>query len=184
MERAQAANVMKTPKDYFQLVSTYYNIGQTERAAELLEDDLKNGKVESDQKYWMYVAQWYQLLDKDEKAIEILKEAGTHFPDSGEFDYLAAQNYFGLEKYDQALEEAKIAAHKGLGDKTWQAWSFVAYTAFPLHKYEDALEAINKAMSYPESAKDKQLPTFKKAVEQAIKERQDQEDALKAKQQL
>jgi tetratricopeptide (TPR) repeat protein len=184
MERAQAIGLMKTPKDNFQLVSTYYNIGQTERAAELLETDLKNGTVDPDQKYWLYVAQWYQLLNKDEKAIEVLKEAGRHYPNSGEFDFLAAQNYYALEKFEEALQEAKVAATKGLGEKTWQAWSFLAYTAFELHRYDEALEAVTKAMTFPGSERDKQLPNFRKAVEKAIEDRKAQDEALKAKQQL
>jgi hypothetical protein len=77
-----------------------------------------------------------------------------------------------------------VAVAKGLGDKTWQAWSLMAYISFTeLQKYDEALEAVNKALSYPESKKDPQLPKIKVAIEQAIKDRAAQIEALRAKQQ-
>ncbi|HWA11261.1 MAG TPA: tetratricopeptide repeat protein [Opitutaceae bacterium] len=184
-KRAQDHGFLKTSKDNFGLAATYYNIGQVEAAADLLSTDLKNGSIDSDQKYWTYAAQWYQQVDQQLKAIDVIKEAAKHFPNSGEFDYMAATNYYALEKYDDALQQARLAATKGLGEKTWQAWSFLAYTAFEVRKYDEALEAVTKALSYPDSKKDKQLPTFKEAVEKAIKDRNAQTEALnqKAKQQ-
>ena len=181
-ERAQAAGHLKTPKDNFALVSTYFNIGQIEPAARLLETDLKNGSIESDQKYWTYLAQWYQQINQELKAIEVLKEAAKHFPNSGDFDFMAAQNYYALEKFPDALQQARLAATKGLGDKTWLAWSLVAYTAYELRQYDEALEAVTKALSFPESKKDHQLPGLKDFVEKAIKEHNAQIEALKAKQ--
>lgn len=181
-ERAQAAGFLKTPKDNFQLVSTYYNIGQVEQAARLLETDLKSGSIESDEKYWTYLAQWYQQVHLELKAIDALKEAAKHFPNSGEFDFMAAQNYYALEKFPEALKEAKLATAKGVGAKTSQAWAFQAYTAFELREFDEALAAANKALSYPESKKDAQLPGLKEAAERAIKDRNDQIEALKAKQ--
>jgi predicted Zn-dependent protease len=182
-ERAQAIGLLKTPKDNYNLVGTYANIGQTLRAAQLLETGLKSGAIDSDKNKWLYLSTWYQQLNKEQKAIETLKEAAKHFPDSGEFDFMAAQNYYGLEKYADALQEARVAADKGLGDKTWQVWSFIAYAAFELGKYEDAVEAADKALGYPASKKDAQLPGVKEAAEKAIADRAAQAEALKAKQQ-
>jgi len=183
-ERAQALGQLKTPKDNYNLVGTYANIGQTEKAAELLAQGLTNGTIESDKNHWLYLAAWYQQLDKQQKAIDVMKEAAKHFPDSGEFDFMAAQNYWGLEKYEDALQEAKIAAAKGLGDKTWQAWQFIAYTAFQVGKYEEAIEAVDKALANPASKKDAQLPGVKEEAQKAINSRNAQTEALKAKQKL
>jgi tetratricopeptide (TPR) repeat protein len=182
-ERAQALGFLKTPKDNFQLVGTYANIGQIEHAAQLLDAGLRSGAIESDKNKWMYLAAWYQQLNRDQKTIDVLKEAAKHFPDTGEFEFMAAQNYYGMEKFEDAIQQAKAAAIKGLGDKTWTAWSLVGYTAFELRRYDEALEAVNKALSYPESKKDPQLNNVKYAAERAIKERAAQLDALKATQQ-
>ena len=183
-ERAQALGFLKTPKDNFQLVGIYANLGQIEHAAELLDAGLRSGAIESDKNKWMYLATWYQQLNKDQKAIDTLKEAAKHFPDTGEFEFMAANNEFSLEKFTDAYDLAKVAVAKGLGDKTWQAWSLMAYISFTeLQKYDEALEAVNKALSYPESKKDPQLPKIKVAIEQAIKDRAAQIEALKAKQQ-
>jgi Tfp pilus assembly protein PilF len=182
-ERAQALGFLKTPKDNFQLVGTYANIGQIQRASELLDAGLRSGGIESDKNKWLYLATWQQQLNQDQKATETLKEAAKHFPDTGEFEYMAAVNYYGMEKYQDALQQAKAAVAKGMGEKTWQAWDLIAnlnYTEF--QKYDDALEAVNKALSYPDSKKDPQLPNIKTAVERAIKDRAAQLEALKANQ--
>ncbi len=183
-ERAQAIGLLKTPKDNYNLVGTYANIGQIEHAAQLLETGLLNGTIEPEKTKWQYLAAWYQQLNQAQKAVTILKEAAKHFPDSGEFDFMAAQNYYGLEKFDDALMEAKVAATKGLGDKTWQAWQFMAYTAFELGKYEEAVEAADKALSFPASKKDAQLPGVKEAAQKAIDDRNAQTKALEARQKL
>jgi hypothetical protein len=183
-QRAQAVGQLKTPKDNYNLVGTYANIGQIERAAQLLDAGLRNGSIEPEKNRWLYLAAWYQQLNQEQKAIDVLKEAAKHFPDSGEFDFTAAQNYYGMEKFDEALQEAKIAATKGLGDKTWQVWSFIAYVALELRNYELAVEAADKALSDPASKKDTQLPGVKENAQKAINDRNAQMEALKARQKL
>ena len=184
VERAQEHGFLKTPKDNFNLVGTYYNIGQVGRAAQLLQKGLESGAIESTEQYWTFLSQWYQQVNQDDRALAALKEAASHFPNSGQFDFQAAQAYYAIDKLDDALKESRIAAEKGMGENTWRAWSFIAYTAFNMEKYDVALEAATKALSFPESKKDAQLPQLKTAIEKTLSDRAAQLEAIKAKQKL
>jgi tetratricopeptide (TPR) repeat protein len=171
MERAQALGQLNTPKDNFTLVGTYFNIGQFERVAELLQTGLRNGSIENDQKNWEYLAVAYQQINRETKAIEALKEAETHFPKAGSLHFQIALIYFQLDKSGQAYDEAMKALELGNVEKPGDIYSHLAYWAFELAKYDEALVAANKALEYPEGKKDAQLLRLKGAIQDAIKER-------------
>lgn len=172
IERAQAAGHMNTPKDNFNLVGIYFNIGQFEKAAELLESGLKTGAIENDPKNWELLSFSYQQLRQEFKSIDALKRAAVAFPTNGQFEYLIAQTYFTLEKSEEAFTHAKAAVTKGNLTRPHTVYLFLAYIAFDLKKFEDALEAVNKALTYPEGQTDG--TRMKSAIEDAIEERKAQ----------
>ena len=170
-ERAQALGQLNTPKDNFNIVGVYINIGQYERAAELLQAGLRNGAIDNEQKNWEYLAMCYQQLSKELKAIDILKEATTHFPKSGALHFQIAQLYAQIDKADQAYSEATKALELGNVEKPGAIYCALSYWAFDQGKYDEALIVVNKAFEYPEGKKDPQLPRVKTAILDAIKER-------------
>ncbi|MBI2517392.1 MAG: hypothetical protein HYV95_10825 [Opitutae bacterium] len=169
-ERAQANGFMNAPKDNFNLVGIHFNLGQYSRAAELLEKGLKDGSIDNEQKNWELLAYSYQQLNRDLKAIDVLKEATKVFPKDGQLEYQIAQNYYGLEKLPEALTHIQACATKGGGHKPHQAYLFLAYIAFELKKFDIALEAAKKAMTYPDGAKE--AKRMLSAIEDAIKDRE------------
>ncbi|MDB6126203.1 MAG: hypothetical protein JWM35_99 [Verrucomicrobia bacterium] len=171
-ERAQALGFMKTPKDNFNLVGIYINLGQYGRATELLYAGLKKGTIESTQKNWEYLAYSYQQVDKPYQAIDVLKEASALFPKAGQLDYQIAQIYYSLDKSEDAYKALNAAVEKGHLEKPSAVYNFLAYIGFELRKYDEALAAADKAISFSDSAKDTQLPRLKQAIEEAIKERE------------
>lgn len=170
IERAQAFGHMNTPKDNFNLVGIYFNIGQFEKAAELLESGLKSGAIENDPKNWELLSFSYQQLRQEYKSIDALKRAAAAFPQNGQFEYLIAQTYFSLEKPEEAFIHAKNAVAKGNLTRPHSVYLFLAYIGFELKKFEDALSAATKALDYPEGKTDGER--MKNAIEDAIKERE------------
>ena len=156
LERAQANGFMDTHKDNYNLIGIYFNIGQYEKAAELLETGLKSGKIENDQKNWELLALSFQQLQRPMKGIEALKDGTKAFPQSGQLEYLIAQAYTQVDKPEEALKHVQVAITKGNLAKPYQAYLSLAYIAYSLQKYEVALEAALKAATYPEAAKDGQ----------------------------
>lgn len=168
IERAQKFDAMNTPKDNFNLVGIYFNMGQFEQAIDLLVKGLKDGSIEKEQRNYELLAAAYQQIKKEQSAIETLKEAIQLFPNSGSLYLQVAQMNYSLDKLDEAYVYAKQAVTKKL-DKPWQAQTFLAYVCYELKKLDEALTAINIAVANPEGSKDAER--LKKAIEDSIKER-------------
>ena len=171
LERAQALGLMNTPADNYSLLGTYFNEGQYEQTAVLLEKGFKEGNIENDQKNWELLAFCYQQLNRDLKAIDTLKRATKIFPKAGQLDFLIAQEYYSIKKLDDALSYLKLSVSKDGGTKPAQTYIFMAYIAYELKKLDIALTAANKAIALPDGVKEG--TRFKKAVEDAIAEREE-----------
>lgn len=180
IERAQEHGFMKTPKENFNLVGVYFNVGQFGRATELLYSGLKSGAIDPEQKNWELLAYSYQQVNQQSKAIEVLKEAGEQFPQAGQLDYQIAQIYYGMGKSSEAYDALQSAVKKDHLDKPGSVYGFLGYVSFELTKYEDALAAVDKALTYPDSKSDTQLPKLKEAIQNAIKERENQKARVEA----
>lgn len=172
MERAQALGLMQTPKDNYNLVTMYYNAGQFGRATDLLYSGLKSGAIESDLKNWQLLAYSYQQIGRDAQAIAVLKEAGTAFP-TGQIEFQIGQIYSQMDnRTAEAYAYYSKAVEKGGLEKPHSAYMFLAYTAFELEKFDEALAAINQTIGSPDGQKDAQAPRLKQAIEDAVKERE------------
>ena len=156
IERAQNNGFMKTHKDNYNLIGIYFNIGQYEQAAELLETGLKSGDIENDPKNWELLALSYQQLQRPLKGIEALKDGTKAFPKSGQLEYLISTAYTAIEKPEEALKHIQMAITKGNLTKPYQAYLSLAYIAYSLQKYEIGLEATLKTTKFPEGLKDGQ----------------------------
>jgi len=172
MERAQALGFMRTPKDNYTLVGLYFNVGQFGKATELLYTGLKRGTIESEQANWELLAYSYQQVDKPFQAIEVLKEAGAHFPKTGQLDYQIAQIYYSLDKPKEAYDSLVASVAKDHLEKAYMVYNFLAYVSYELTKFDEALVAVNKAIASPGSEHETQLPRLKQAIEDALVERE------------
>jgi len=175
IERAQAYGFMNTNKDNFNLIGIYFNTGQFEKAAELLEQHLKAGTIDPDSKNWELLALSYQQLQRPLKGIEALKSGVKAFPKSGQLEFLIMQAYLSLEKPEEALAHGQAAIAKGGLSKPAQVYLALSYTAYQLMKYDVALEAAKKAAEFPDAAKDG--ANMVKALEDLIKDREAKKNA-------
>jgi predicted Zn-dependent protease len=172
IERAHKYGTLNRPEDNFELFSLYFNIGQYEQGAELLEKGLHDGSIKSSQKNWVLLADAYQQLHKESKAVEVLHETAQLFPQNGQFNFLAAQIFYGMDKTADALADIQACVAKGGGDQPAQAWLFYAYLAIELQKFELAGQAVESAAQYPHSASDdKTIASLRDAVKSAIAQR-------------
>jgi tetratricopeptide (TPR) repeat protein len=170
MERAQSHGFMNTPKDNYNLVGVYFNMGHYGKAAELLEAGLKRGTLDNDLKNWELLSYSYQQLGREFKSIDALNRAITANPTAGQLDYAVAQAYFGLNRNADAMRHAKEAVRKGNLNRPDQAYLFLAYLSFEAGEFQVALEATDKAIAYPESKEEGNR--MKSAILDAISERE------------
>jgi len=178
IERAQALGFMNTPKENYNLVGVYFNVGQFGQATELLHAGLRKGTIESEQKNWELLAYSYQQVDRPFQAIDALKEAAKHFPKAGQLDFQIGQIFYGLNKTTEAYDALQSAVKKGNLDKPAAVYGFLSYVCYELSRFDEALAAANKALSLPDSKSDNQLPRLKTAIEEAIREREAQRAAV------
>lgn len=171
-ERAQANGLMNDPKDNYNLVGLLFNIGQFNKAAELLESGLAQGKIENTLDNWGLLALCYQQLNRPFKSIDALKTATKAFPNSGQLEFMIAQAYQTLDQPENALKHAIAADTKGqlTKSKPHQVHFFAAYMAYELKQYDVALKYAQKAASAPDGARDGQ--NMIKAIEDIIQARE------------
>jgi tetratricopeptide (TPR) repeat protein len=172
MERAQAVGLMNSPKDNLTLVNLYLTAGQFGIATDLLYSGLKNGKIENDQKNWQTLGYFYQQANMETKAITALREASKLFPKTGQFELQIGQIYLSIEKTKEAYTSFQEAIRRGGLDKPHAVYQALAYAAFELEEFDEALKACDEAVKFPEGAKDQQLPKLRYAIEASIKERE------------
>ncbi len=180
LDRAQAHGFMKGPKDNFIRFSILYNIQQYQEAARVLRAGLEDGSIEESAKNWEILAYAYQQVNKPDDAIAVLKEACKRYPTNGQFYFTIAQDYYAKDNSKLAYEYAFRALKVGHLDKPYAVESFIAYIAFDLRKFDDGLAAVNKALTYPEGAKDTRLKSLKSAMLDEIRRREQNKKAIDA----
>lgn len=174
-ERAQKIGLLNTPKDNFYLVGLLSNTEQFDAAIDLLERGLKDGSLEPTLQNWQLLAQSYQEIKKDMKAIETFKAASKVFPKNSDLDLQIANLYYGLDKLPEALEYLKLAVKKGV-DKPAPTQVFIAYISLELKQLEAAKSAAEEALRLDPSSVD-----AKKLLESTVAELEEREKVLKAK---
>ncbi len=173
LERAQQQGLLNEKADNFTLVGIHLNAQQYSHAADLFEAGLRNGTLESTQRNWELLANCYQQLRKDDKAVATLKEATKIFPQSGSLEVLIGNIYYMSDRYAEALTHFKSAVAKTLDkNQQLQAYSYIAYLSLELKFIDEAKAAADKAIELdPESRGAKELL---KAVNEALEEREAQ----------
>ncbi|HUJ43637.1 MAG TPA: hypothetical protein VLW52_08520 [Opitutaceae bacterium] len=154
IERAQKLGIMNTPKDNYNLVGIYFNIGEFADACALLERGLKDASIERTQANFELLANSYQQLHQESKSVATLMEAAKVFPHSGQIENEIAVVYQSVDDSKDAFEHVKACIAKGGTDKPYKDWLFYAYLALDLKRYDDALKGAAEAAKYPEAAKE------------------------------
>lgn len=168
IERAQELGILDTPRDHFNMVGILMNIRRFNQAIVLLEKGLADGNIENTKQNWEYLASSYQQVNKELKAIDVLKQTTEQFPEDGSIDFKIANIYYGLDKLPEAYEAGKIALKKGGLDNEGSAQMFVAYMGYELKKLEEALPFAKAAKDAGATNADR----LYEAIQNAIDERQ------------
>ena len=181
VERAQALGFSNSLKDNFNLVTLYNEVGQYGKAAELMYDGLKSGKIEDTRKNWEILSYFYRLMSHDLQAVNILKEAESmeKYKDLGDIDREIAEIYVSLDDTQNTYIYAKKAVEKDHFDgKAYVSYQYLAYAAYELGKLEEALQVCEEALKIPDAPKE--LTTLRDGITQAIKVRDAEKAMIKA----
>ncbi len=149
VERAQKLGFLNSQKDNYNLAVIYLTIGQFGEACQVLEQGLKDNTIERTRQNYELLANSFQQIHRDFKAINTLEDAAKLFPHSGQIEYQIAQIYFAINNTKNAFEHMKRCVDKGGTEEPHIAWLFYAYLALDLKEYDVALKAVEQAKKFP-----------------------------------
>lgn len=171
IERAQSHGFLNSPRENYTLVALYFTIQQFGRAAALLEKGLTDGSLDKEKKNWELLANCYQQLNQETKAIDALQRATVAFPKEGQLEFTLGQLYYAQGKVEDAYNHSVTATTKGQLDKPGQAYLYLAYLGYELKRLEDASRWVEQASTHTD-VKPADLAQIKNAISAAIKERE------------
>lgn len=144
IDRAQANGLLNTPRDNYTRVAILFNIQQYSSAAALLEKGLADNSLENSKRNWELLASAYQQINLDAKALTTLTKATSIFPKDAELEFSLAQFLYNTGNVKDAYTRGKAALEKGLA-KRGQSQVYLAYLAFELQRYEEAMTWVDAA---------------------------------------
>ena len=120
------------------------------KAAVLLEEKIKSGVVEKNEKHYRLLSQSWQMAMEDEKAIPALKSAAS-LAKNGEVDARLANSYLNIGDYDNCVISAKSAIRKGGLKSPDNIQISLGMCLYNQRKYNDSKAAFKEAAKVPRS---------------------------------
>ena len=122
------------------------------KAAALLEQGMKEDKIEQNIRNLRLLSQAWLQAQENEKSLPPLQQAARLSKD-GELDMRLGQAYINLYRYDEAIKSLRTAFKKGGLKRPDQANIMLGLALFEIHKFDASLAAFNKASKDKRSRK-------------------------------
>lgn len=124
------------------LAITYINLGKFDKSSAIIDNFTKD---DIDVEYYLIKSLLYKKQNEMDKALDVLNEAKTYYPDSLELLFELASLYEEMKEYDKC--EAIINKALSLEPENPIFLNFLGYLYAELNKkLEEAYELINKAL--------------------------------------
>lgn len=145
--------MLTTSKELTRMAQLYMYYDVPIKAATILDDGLKNGKIEKTEKNYELLANAFMHSREWAKSIAPLKEAASK-SEKGKLYLQLGQSYLQDEKWAEAEKALSEALKKGKLDNEGQTWLLLGITRTKLEKWEPAIKAFRKAGDDDDVAKD------------------------------
>ncbi len=152
LELAYKRGYLDKSNEIEQLSSLYQLMDIPYQAAQVLEQGISDGVVESTEKFWERVGNaWYQARELD-KALAAYEKAGSR-SDDGKLDLRRGFILVDRQDWDAAKTSLQRAVEKGgiSDNETGNAWLLIGMAEMNLERYSAAVEAFNKAQRFRSS---------------------------------
>ncbi len=146
---AHRKNMLDRQGDITYLSSLYSNSDVPYKAAEILEQGIRDGIVEPSKNHWTMVADAWYAAEELEKSLNAYQQAGRAAAD-GNIDLRRGYILIDMERWPAALEALNQAIEKGgLNDrKTGEAYLLRGMAQFNLGNFDNASADWGKAGRY------------------------------------
>ena len=122
------------------------------KAAVLLDEGTKTGKIEKNERNLRLLSQSWQQAQEFKQSIAPLKEA-TKIAKDGDLHVRLAQAYISMDQYDNAVETLNAGLKKGGLRRPDQANLMLGMALFELQRFNSARTAFNAAVKDKRSEK-------------------------------
>lgn len=122
------------------------------KAAKLLEDEMKSGRISKDAKNYRLLSQAWSLAMDDEKAIPALQEA-ARLSDDGELFVRLGNSYLNIGEHKKCVSAVREGLGKGKLDSEENAQISLGMCLYYLKNYNEAVAAFKKAAKSERSRK-------------------------------
>jgi tetratricopeptide (TPR) repeat protein len=114
------------------------------KAGNLLDSEMKSGRVEKNAKNYRLLSQAWQLAQEDQKAIPALQEAARLSSD-GELDVRLGNTYLNTSDYESCADAVRKGISKGGLKSPDNAQISLGMCQYNLRQYRQAIESFQKA---------------------------------------
>ncbi len=150
MEAAYQRGFVNSAGDIFNLAQLYYYHRVPYKGALLMEKALDEGVLERNLRNLKFLGQSWTLAQEQEKAIPVLM-AAAELSDDGELDAQVAQIMLNARRWEDALQAADRALHKGELRNPGLAHLIKGMALYNQHAYAKALNQLAEAEKHPSS---------------------------------
>jgi tetratricopeptide (TPR) repeat protein len=144
MEAAWQAGYITKGQDMVTLAQLYMYHEVPFKAAMVLEQAMKEGKINKVEKNLQLVSQAYLMAKNDDLAVNPLKEAAD-VAEHGNFEAQLAEIYVNTEQWEKAIDMARVALRKGELTNPGNIHMALGMAHYNLNKYDESLFALSKA---------------------------------------
>ncbi len=150
-ETAHEAGWLTRSNELVQLAQLLLGADIPVKAAQIMQEGLEAGTIESTETNWRILAQSWQLAQEDELAIPAMIRA-AELTENGEVNLRLAQSYQNLAEYEDCVDAAREALRKGDLRREDQANLILGACLFELKQYGQARTAFQNAAEDNRSA--------------------------------
>jgi tetratricopeptide (TPR) repeat protein len=154
MALAYRKDLLDKQTDYLYLSNMYSLREVPFKAAEVLQEGIDKGIIESEEKYWTMAADSWYAAEEMERALTAYEKAGQ-LADDGDIDLRRGYILIDMERWELARDALKSAIQKGgISERAeGEAHLMVGMAEFNMDNFDEASAAWGRAMRYPRAQK-------------------------------
>jgi tetratricopeptide (TPR) repeat protein len=152
MKLAYRKGLLESETELLRLARIGLSIGVPAKTAELLEQELKRGRIEANEDHWALAGQAWAQAREWERAIHAYAEAAKR-GNAGKYHMQRAHMFTRLDDWQSAIEAARKALKDPDLESPGKAHILIGRGYLELGKHDKAVAAFNNAVDDTDSAR-------------------------------